>query len=356
MTTDPLDDQTVQTAGEHALIARIVARLPRPGWLAVAAGDDAAVTAPVPREHEVLTTDTLVEGVHFDRRFCSPGDIGHKALAVNLSDLAAMGARPRSALLSLVLPDALRVADLDALVDGLLAAAATYRIAVVGGNVTRSAAPGPDGAPVPGGGPLIVTVTAIGSVPPRRVLTRTGARPGDDVYVTGSLGAGRAGLLSLRADPAAEGEAERRYRRPAPRVRAGMLLGRYKAATACIDLSDGLADGVKQICAASGAGMLIDSSLVPVDSGAAAWCASTGRGPQGAAPAGTALELALAGGDDYELLFTVRPSARGRLRGVRRALGDLPITRIGTVIRDRRQAVLVDGHERPIPDGFEHFR
>jgi thiamine-monophosphate kinase len=171
------------------------------------------------------------------------------------------------------------------------------------------------------------------------------------VYVTGSLGGGRAGLAALRSNPASDGEAERRYRRPEPRVRAGLLLGRYKAATACMDLSDGLADGARQICAASGVGMLIDSSLVPVDSGATDWCTRTGGDARS-----LALDLALAGGDDYELLFTVRPSARGRLRGVRRAIGDLPITRIGTVIRDRRQAVLVEGEERPLPDGFEHFR
>ena len=190
-------------------------------------------------------------------------------------------------------------------------------------------------------------MTAIGSVPARRVLTRAGARPGDEVYVTGALGGGRAGLASLRSDPAADGEAERRYRRPEPRMRAGSLLARHKAATACIDLSDGLADGVRHLCDASGVGMLIDSSLVPVDSGAAAWCARTGSDP---------VATALAGGDDYEVLFTVRPSTRGRLRGVRRSIGDLPITRIGTVIRDRRQAVVVDGEERPIPPGFEHFR
>jgi len=347
MTTDAPDDQTVSTAGEHALIRRVTAQLAHPDWLVVPPGDDAAVTVPVPREYEVLTTDTLVEGVHFDPRFCSPADIGHKALAVNLSDLAAMGARPRSALLSLVLPDAYRIADLDAMMSGLLAAATTHRIGVIGGNITRSAAPDADGRLVPGGGPLVVTVTAIGSVPARRVLTRAGARPGDEVYVTGALGGGRAGLASLRADPTADGDAERRYRRPEPRVRVGMLLARHKAATACIDLSDGLADGVQQLCEASGVGMLIDSSLVPVEGGAAAWCARTGSDPRA---------MAIAGGDDYELLFTVRPSTRGRLRGVRKAIGDVPITRIGTVIRDRRQAVIVDGEERPVPPGFEHFR
>ena len=347
MTIDSPDAQTVATAGEHALIRRIVSRLARPDWLAVPAGDDAAVAVPVPRELEALTTDTLVEGVHFDRRLSSPADVGYKALAVNLSDLAAMGARPRAALLSLVLPDAYPLAELDALVDGVLAAAAAHRIAVIGGNITRSAAPDAQGTLVPGGGPLVVTITATGSVPSRRVLTRDGARPGDEVYVTGTLGGGRAGLASLRADATAEGEAERRYRRPEPRVRAGVLLGRYKAATACMDLSDGLADGVARIAEASGVGMLIDGSLVPVDGGAAAWCARTG---------GDARTLAIAGGDDYELLFTVRPSARGRLRGVRRAIGDLPLTRIGTVIRDRRLGLLLDGEERPFPAGFEHFR
>ena len=347
MTMAPTVDQTVRAAGEHALIQRILARLPQPGWLVVPAGDDAAVTRPVPREHEVVTTDTLVEGVHFDRRFSSAADIGHRALTVNLSDLAAMGARPRSALLSLVLPDTLPVSDLDALMDGLLGAAAPHNVAVIGGNITRSSAPDATGRCIPGAGPLIVTITAIGSVPARRVLTRAGARPGDEVYVTGALGGAAAGLAALQENPAATGDAEARYLRPDARVRAGLLLARNKAATACMDLSDGLADGVRQICNASGVGMLIDSSLVPVDSGAAAWCGRVNRDP---------LTLALAGGDDYELLFTVRPSARGRLRGVRRAIGELPITRIGTVIRDRRQRVVTDAGEVALPDGFEHFR
>lgn len=351
MTQTSTPGDTVRSAGEHALIARITARLPRPAWLAVPAGDDAAVVEPEPRAHEVYTTDALVEGVHFDRRIASPADIGHKALAVNLSDLAAMGARPRAALLSLVLPDSLPVADLDGLVEGLLALAARHHVVVIGGNITRSAAPA-GGRFAPGDGPLVVNVTAIGSVAPRRVLTRAGARPGDEVYVTGSLGAGAVGLRSLLtgadgADRTANDSLRQRYARPEPRVRAGLMLGRNKAATACMDLSDGLADGVRQVSAASGVGMLIDGSLVPIDAEAAGWCATHGADP---------LAAALSGGDDYELLFTVRPSQRGRLRAVRREVGELAITRIGTVIRDRRLRVVTPAGERDLPEGFEHFR
>ncbi len=139
----------------------------------VGPGDDAAVIEPERGALEVLTTDAQVEGVHFDLRFVPPDAIGHRALAVNLSDLAAMGASPRVALLSLMLPDALEVATIDGLLDGLLGLAARQRIALVGGNITRSP------------GPLIVDVTVTGSVRPRRVLTRAGASPGDELYVTG---------------------------------------------------------------------------------------------------------------------------------------------------------------------------
>jgi thiamine-monophosphate kinase len=291
-----------------------------------------------------------VEGIHFDRQICSAADIGHKALAVNLSDIAAMGARPRAALLSLVLPDAMLVADLDALVDGLLELAASHHVALIGGNITRSTGVGDQGAISPSSGPLVINVTAIGSVGRRQVLTRSGARSGDEVYVTGSLGAGAAGLHSLlvRTDQAeATNAAGQHYRRPEPRVRAGMLLGRNKAATACIDLSDGLADAVRQLCGASGTGMLIDGNLVPISDDVVRWCATRGL---------DALTTSLSGGDDYELLFTVRPSHRGRLRAVRRAVGDLPITRIGTITKDRRVRVVTATGELDLPPGFEHFR
>src|SRR5688572_8051790 len=200
--------QTVADLGERALIERIRLRIPAaPPFVVVGIGDDAAVVEPERNLLEVLTTDCQVEGVHFDQTFVGAADIGHKALAVNLSDLAAMGAAPRVALLSLVLPPAMLVASVDALVDGVTALAARARISIVGGNIARSS------------GPLIVDVTVTGSVHSRRVLTRAGARAGDDLYVTGALGGAAAGLRMLRANAGSAGSAVERYRRPEPRTR-----------------------------------------------------------------------------------------------------------------------------------------
>ena len=299
-----------------------------PPWVDVGPGDDAAVIRPVRGSLEVLTTDALVDGIHFDLRFVPPDAVGHRALAVNLSDVAAMGAEPRAALLSLLLPDDLDVGTIDGILDGMLALAARYRVALVGGNITRTT------------GPLAIDVTATGSVRPRRVLTRAGARPGDDVYVSGTVGSAAAGLALLRAGFAAgEGpnSCVERYLRPDPRVRLGMLLGRNRAATSCIDLSDGLADAARQIAEASGVGITIDAASVPL------------------AGDGTELHRAIAAGDDYELLFTSRPAHRGRLRGVRQQARDLPITKIGVVTKDRDVLLRDAEGTHEMLRGYEHF-
>jgi thiamine-monophosphate kinase len=334
-----VSNRTVSDIGEHALISRITARLATPSWVLVGPGDDAAVIRPERGALDVLTTDAQVEGVHFDRRFVPPHAIGHRALAVNLSDLAAMGAEPRAALLSFVLPDQLEVAVVDGIVDGLIGLAARHRVAIVGGNITRSP------------GPLMIDVTAIGSVRPRRVLTRAGARPGDEVYVTGAIGGAVVGLRSLQEQAGAAelqvGLNEEKYLRPEPRVRAGLLLGRNRAATSCIDLSDGLADGLQQIAAASGVGMTVDEAEIPLADGVAEFHRTRGDDPVCAA---------MAGGDDYELLFTIRASWRGRLKAVRRQAGDLPITRIGVVTTDRQLVLRTASGERDLPAGFQHFR
>jgi len=328
-----LQNPTVGDLGERALIARITARLAMPPWVIVGPGDDAAVLALDRGAHQVLTTDAVVDGVHFDRRFVPAEAIGHRALAVNLSDLAAMGAEPRAALLSMILPESLEVSTIDRMMDGIIALADRYRVAVVGGNITRTP------------GPLTLDVTAIGSVRPRRMLTRAGARPGDEVYVTGTIGDAAVGLRTLQSGG---GEADvSRYLRPEPRVRAGVLLGRNRAASSCMDLSDGLADGIRQIAEASGVGMTIDAASIPLTDDVRRWHAGTGS---------DALEMAMTAGDDYELLFTVRPANRGRLRGVRRDLGDLPITRIGTVTKGKDLQVRDAQGTWALPAGFEHFR
>ncbi len=292
---------------------------------------------------DVVTTDTLVEGVHFDRSFVSAPDIGHRTLAVNLSDLAAMGATPRAAVLSLVLPGTLDAADLDAMVEGLLGLAARHRVALVGGNVTRTH------------GPLVLDVTAIGSVRRRRVLTRAGGRPGDELWVTGTVGAAAAGLAALQQppragpDPAPDPDIDdciRRYRRPEPRVRIGTLLGRNRVARAGIDLSDGLADGLRQLARASGTGAEVDAAAIPVHPGARRWFAA----------GGDPVEPALRGGDDYELLIAVPRRQRRALRMLARLFQGVPVTRIGELTKAPDLVLRTPDGERPVPGGYEHFR
>ena len=328
--------ETVAEVGERALIERIRLRFPpAPAFVTIGIGDDAAVVEPERNLLEVLTTDCQVEGVHFDQTFVGAADIGHKALAVNLSDLAAMGASPRVALLSLVLPPALRISSVDALVDGMAHLAARARISIVGGNIARSP------------GPLIIDVTATGSVHGRRVLTRTGGRAGDDLYVTGTLGGAAAGLRTLSAAAASprwpDARAQlvtdpcvARYLRPEPRTRFGLMLSRNRAAGACIDLSDGLGDGVRQIAEASGVGAILEADAVPLEQGAT-------------------LHDALAGGEDYELLFAVSPRMRSRLKNARRLCGDLKVTRVGRLTADRAMLVSRSGGTEELPAGFEHF-
>jgi thiamine-monophosphate kinase len=337
-----VQNRTVLHLGERALIDRITARLAMPSWVMVGPGDDAAVIATERGALEVLTTDVQVEGVHFDHRFVPPDAIGHRALAVNLSDLAAMGAKPRAALLSLILPDSLEVAVVDGMLDGLTALAARHGVTLIGGNISRSP------------GPLVVDVTAVGSVRPRRMLRRAGARPGDGVYVTGSIGDALVGLHSLQEKCGSGGPqgtapqlAEQRYLYPEPRVRMGMLLGRNRAATACMDLSDGLADAVRQVAAASNVGIAIDADALPIADAVRRWHVDHNGDPAA---------MALQGGDDYELLFTARPSHTGRLRDVKAHAGSLPITKIGEVTSDRRLTVRTPAGDTPLPDGFEHFR
>jgi thiamine-monophosphate kinase len=330
---------SVADVGEHVLIARVRERVPPPpAWVTIGLGDDAAAVEPERHALEVVTTDALVEGVHFDRAFTPPRAIGHRALAVNLSDLAAMGASPRSALLSLVLPPGMLLEDFEAILDGFLALAAAHGVALIGGNITRSP------------GPLLVDVTALGSARRRRVLARSGAQPGDEVWVSGDIGSAAAGLQWLSAGaPAGRNmtACQAAFLEPQPRVRLGTLLGRNRAASSCVDLSDGLADGLHQLACASGFGMEVDGGAVPIPAEATTWFESRGRDP---------LTAALTGGDDYELLFTVRPRYRSRFETVRRQARDLRLTKIGTVRRDAGVVVTRGGMAEPVPSGYIHFR
>ena len=333
---------TVDTLTERELVARIQQRLaPAPDWLLVGIGDDAAVVEPERNRVEVLTVDAIIEGVHFDRALVPPQAIGHRALAVNLSDLAAMGAAPRLALLSMALPASLAVRDFDGIVDGLASLATRHRVHVIGGNLTRSP------------GPLMIDVTAVGAVKRRQALTRSGARPGDALYVSGTIGAAAAGLAALRTIRERtdwDGTPEwagliRRYRSPEPRVRLGLMLSRNRAASACVDLSDGLADGAHRLAEASGVGIVIDGDALPIDAEARAWFE---------AHDGDASAAALSGGDDYELLFSVRPRTRRRLSEVLRH-GGVSLTRIGECTEARAVVLRRGAAVSPVPGGYTHF-
>ena len=250
-----------------------------------------------------------------------------------------MGATPRLATLSLALPPDLAVAELDDLVGGLIALAERTRTRLVGGNITRI------------DGPLVADVTAVGTAHRRRVLTRAGARPGDYVFVSGTLGDARAGLRQLMQRPAGGQDFASypvaRYLRPEPRLRLGQLLGRRQAATAAVDLSDGLADGLARLGEASGIGIEVETAALPVHPETAAACEAAGLDP---------LREAVAGGDDYELLFTVGPRRLRAVAGAERLAGGVRLTRIGRVTK-APGAVLVhpDGRREPAPAGYEHF-
>lgn len=308
-------------------------------------GDDAAVFRSRAGRETVITTDMLVEGVDFDLdRFRTEArEVGHKSLAVSLSDLAAMGARPLFSLLSVGLPAARwrRGRFLEEFYEGVRALAEAYDVALIGGDISRT----PER--------VVVDSVALGEVRRGRAVLRSGAKPGDLIYVTGSLGGAAAGLRLLRKraasrKPVALTPGERRLVRrqlaPVPRVEWGMMLGEHRLATAMIDLSDGLSSDLAHVCRESRVGARIEAATVPLDPSL----------PHAAVDDEDALALALDGGEDFELLFTVSPRAASRLPG---EVGGVRATCIGEVTRERGKLRLVaDGRAALIrPAGYEHF-
>lgn len=332
---------TVAELGERALIARIHKSLPyaQPSII-VGVGDDAAVVEQDRGMVTVITTDAAVENIHFTQTFVPPYDIGYKALAMNLSDLAAMGSAPKYALLSLMLPSGLSVISLDEILKGFASLSNRHSVSLIGGNVSQSS------------GPLVIDITAIGSVHKRRILRRNGAQPGDDLYLSGSIGGAAAGLEMLNKMKSSHGSdtydtCRQRYLRPEPRVRLGTLLGRNKVARSCIDLSDGLIDAISQLSRSSGVGAALDATTIPIEPGALKWFTNQGIDP---------VQAALSHSDDYELLFTVSSKKRRSLEAIRRLNKDVNITCIGTITKNREITLKSGNQDIPLPVGYEHFR
>ena len=318
---------------EFELIRRYFHRPPRNADVRVGTGDDGAVIAPSPGMDFVVSVDMLVEGRHFVAG-TDVERLGHKALAVNLSDLAAMGALPRFALLAGALPEA----DPDwvaAFMRGFDALAAQYDVELIGGDTTR--------------GPLTLCVTAIGELPTGTALTRSGANPGDTIFVSGTLGDAALALAAATGrtvvDDAALPALRQRLDAPDPRVALGVAL--RGIASSAIDVSDGLAGDLGHVVEASRVGATIDVPAIP--------CAVALREKQHSEPA-LALECLLAGGDDYELCFTARPAVHDRIDALAQALG-VPLTPIGAITVEAGLSAR-DANGRPLqalPRAFDHF-
>ena len=302
-------------------------------------GDDAALVSAGGHAEWVLSCDTFLENVHFRLKTHPPDSVGYKALARATSDLAAMGATPRFFLLTLALPTARTGSWLDAFLKGMARASRELGIAVIGGDTTQSRT-------------LFISITVLGEIAPGRALTRSGARPGDIIYVSGKLGRAQLGLeLVLR------GHARNRQLRalvqshlyPKIRIELGSWLARRRIATSAMDLSDGLSTDLARLCAASQVGAKIYASKIPSVAIPPAAARHLGK------PKLDLLQLALHGGEDYELLFTVLPRQEKKLR---RAPGASTLTAIGEITRNR-QVLLVapDGNASPLhSQGWDPFR
>lgn len=326
--------------GELALLRTIrsraaaLSRVSRGSRIRLGIGDDCALLLPAADEELAITTDLSLEGRHFRRDWHPPESVGHRTLARGLSDLAAMGARPVGAFLSLGLPRELTLGQrgkpawVERFLNGLLALATECKVPLAGGDLAES--------PV-----AVADIVLIGAVARSKALLRSGARPGDRIYVTGSLGGSATEFARLSATPKSfarhtHADARSPHLYPQPRIAQGIRLRERGLASAAMDLSDGLSTDLWHICEESGVGAVIEAAKLPV-------------------AAGATLRMALDGGEDYELLFTAPESAR-----VPKQIAGVPLTEIGSILRQRRGQPRValqteQGLELLEPHGWEHF-
>lgn len=331
---------TFGETGEFEFIERVAQlELARPSAVCCGIGDDCAVLACDSERVRLITSDLMVEGVHFSFEGADPVWLGHKLLAVNLSDIAAMGGSPREAVVSLAIPPELDVGYMERVYLGLRALASRFGVNVVGGDTTRST------------GPLVMNLTLTGEMDRDRVRYRSGASPGDLICVSGALGDAAAGLKLAQGEAGALSEEDRgfllrRHHRPEPRVALGRTLAASGTVTAMMDLSDGIASDLRHICRQSGVSAVIDRAAVPVSPAFRRFRELSYAG---------AGALELTGGEDYELLFTVAQGEKGAVESLAAEPRISCIGRIeagdGRIYLKNAQGLRSELEAR----GFEHF-
>jgi thiamine-monophosphate kinase len=301
--------------GEFGLIDRLreTVRM-RSRQVVLGIGDDAAVLRNSADSDLLLTTDTLVEGVHFNLRYTPLESLGWKALAVNLSDIAAMGGIPIAAVISIAVPEHWCVEDVDQLYRGITRCAKEYRCPVVGGDTTRSS------------GGCFLSIAVAGRTARNKAMYRSGARPGDMLCMTGEMGGARTGFEILRAgaDAGRFKKSVRRFLRPIPMLEASSRLLRHLPISSMIDVSDGLASEIKHICEQSGVGCLIDEERIPVSGEAMQW-AEEKRNPLSA--------YVFESGEEYELLFTISPKTLKNRLSFTLLARSIPVRIIGEITK-----------------------
>ena len=310
-------------------------------------GDDAAVLKSFTGTDVVVSTDLLMEGIDFRRDTTRPNQLGHKALAVSLSDIAAMGARPRWALVSIGVPnDVWNSGFMDSFYDGLFHIADRFAVKLIGGDLSRT----PE--------KIVINSIALGECLLEREVFRSGAKPGDQIYVTGFLGDAVAGLRLIErgarlhdhnSTPTDSNPIDHlllRHLQPEPRVGWGLLIGERQLATAMIDISDGLSSDLNHLCQESKVGALVDAHRLPIDQVVTDMCGRRALDP---------LMLALHGGEDFELLFTVNPENVSKLPT---RVDGISITRIGEIKEASHGVRIAEGSKiwNLEPGGWEHFK
>lgn len=290
-------------------------------------GDDCAAVRIPPGHEALVTTDFSLEGVHFRRKFQPAASIGHRCLLRGLSDIAAMGGIPSAAFLSLALPRALPQAWVDEFLQGLLRLAEEFKVTLAGGDTAKS------------GGKILADIVVLGSVPKGKAILRSGAKPGDRIYVTGTLGGAATTQRMLLEGRGVSSKDLDSYSYPTPRLEVGRIVREKRLATSVIDISDGLSTDLSHICEESGVGAEINAEVIP-------------RARHGRLLEPVDLRAALHGGEDYELLFTASGNKRVPTR-----IANVPVTEIGRIARGR--GVVLASHNKSQKlnsKGWEHFR